>query len=100
MTKRYLKDYVGCVPRTEYYLLVRGTHPTKRAAHVGWVKPPVFIATYIPAPPLPHLRERVRGEGARRTQQNLMVRWVSLRSTQPTFKLLCRVHVCGAVSDD
>ena len=31
MTKRCLKDYVGCVPRTDYYLLVREMHPTKNA---------------------------------------------------------------------
>ena len=62
MTKRHLKNNVGCVPRTDYYLSVRGTHPTKNASHVGWVKP----------------RER-------RTQQNLIVRWVSLCSTQPTL---------------
>ena len=77
MTKSYLKNNVGCVPRTEYYPMVRGTHPTTNASHVGWAKP----------------RQR-------RTQQNLIVRWVSLRSTQPTFKSLCCVHVCGAVSDD
>ena len=29
MTKTYLKTDVGRVPRTEYYLPVRGTHPTK-----------------------------------------------------------------------
>lgn len=62
MAKNYLDHEVGCVPRTEYYLLVRRVHPTKNVSHVGWVKP----------------RQR-------RTQQNHIVRWVSLHSTQPTF---------------
>jgi hypothetical protein len=52
-------------------LLVRGTHPARNASHVGWVKP----------------RQR-------QTQQNYTVRWVSLHSTQPAFKLLCHVHEC------
>ena len=85
MTKSYLGHDVGCVPRTEYYLLVRRAHPTNNASHVGWVKPPIFAAPYLPTPTLPHQRESARGEGTRRTQQNHIVRWVSLHSAQPTF---------------
>ena len=47
----------------------------------------IYIAL-SPTPPLPHQRERARGEGTRRTQQNHTVRRVSLRSTHPTFELL------------
>lgn len=62
MAKRYLDREVGCVLRTEYYLLVRRAHPTNNVSHVGWINP----------------RQR-------QTLKNHIVRWVSLRPTQPTF---------------
>jgi len=87
MTKRHLNNNVGCVPRTDYYLSVRGTHPTKTASHVGWVKPPIFISPFTNSPS-PASAGEGKGRGwPRRTQQNHIVRRVSLRSTHPTFEL-------------
>ena len=119
MTKGHLDNYVGCVPRTEYYLLVRRAHPAKYASHVAWLMPPIFMSPYLPTPPdlisARHARrgsppspsgrgnegegERARGEGTRRIQQNIIVRWVSLRLTQPTCKLKGQAHESGADHD-
>jgi hypothetical protein len=49
-------------------LSVHGTHPTKTASHVGWVKP-----------------------RKRRTQQNITIRQVSLWLTYDAFELLADV---------
>ena len=99
MSKRHIKNNVGCACAP--YIFGAQAHPTKSASHVGWVKP----------------RQR-------RTQQNLIVRRVSLamgrtpecavhgykcresawmreRGLHPTYiKSLCRVHVSGAAGDD
>ena len=68
MNKGFIKNNVGCVTRTDYYLSVRGTHPTKTASHVGWVKP-----------------------RKRRTQQNITIRQVLLWLTYVAFELLADV---------